>query len=175
MLTGVISYVGPIQETNSKAKYFTIVISDKTSDIKVNCTPEFTSIYKQMAPYKSLQIKNGHVRVTQPKYKALDNDMELILTPCSEVKILKDTKKDCVNIIASKLVKIADISEIQPGKYIDVVVYVKSLGLYNQLTSGGSNRSRREALIADDSGASIKCTFWGARVRSYIYYLSKCH
>lgn len=93
-------------------------MSDKTGDIKVNFTPEFSGTYKQMAPYKSLQIKNGHVRSTQPKYKALNKNMEIVLTPCSEVKVLKDKKQDCVNVLTSNLVKIADITQIEPGKYI---------------------------------------------------------
>jgi hypothetical protein len=84
--------------------------------MKVNFTPEFVNMYKQMQPYKLIQISNGHVR--KSLYKSTNLDTEVALTSGSQVKFLKETKKECVSILSKNVVKINTITDIQPNQFI---------------------------------------------------------
>jgi endoglucanase Acf2 len=110
-ICGVVSYFGPIKASKKNGKYFTMVISDKTNDIKV-------SKYSQMVPFKTIKIKNGLIWLTPYTYKALNINFEIALNATSEISILRDTKKEGILILTSRVQQIAEIIDVVAGTYV---------------------------------------------------------
>uniref|UniRef100_A0A6U3S1P3 Replication protein A subunit n=1 Tax=Ditylum brightwellii TaxID=49249 RepID=A0A6U3S1P3_9STRA len=108
-------------------------------------------------------FSGGRLKVANAQYNTCKSQFEVTFDQNAEIHLDND-----VGDIQHQLfdfVPIAQLENVDPGKYVDIVGVVKSVGQTSSIVSkkSGQELLKADLVIADDSGVEVNLTVWGDR------------
>ena len=110
-------------------------------------------------------FQGGRVKVANAKWNDCKSEYEISFNANAEINECQDDGG--VQRISYVRTTIARLEQLQADSRVDIVAVVQEAGPCTDFTSKkGKDLTKRELTLADDSGASVRCTLWGGLART---------
>ena len=148
---------------NGKGYRFSFDIKDTSGEIRItsfNDTAKY--LYELIVLNKSYSISNGKVQITNPQYKQLNNDFEIILSPFSDVKFVDSEKANQLSTNIYDFKTIQQIFELPLRSICAIIAIVISIDELELVFKKNSNEQlkKRTLHLLDDTETPISLTLW---------------
>jgi len=112
---------------------------------------------------KVYQLSGGRLKQANPQYNTCKSNFEITFDMNSEIHL--ETGDTCTQIAQQTydFCPIANLENIDPGKFVDIIGVIKSASEQSSIISkkSGKEMIKADLVVADDSGAEVNCTVWG--------------
>uniref|UniRef100_A0A7S2MWW4 Replication protein A subunit n=1 Tax=Helicotheca tamesis TaxID=374047 RepID=A0A7S2MWW4_9STRA len=128
--------------------------------------------YHMLEQDRVYTFSGGRLKVANAQYNTCKSQFEVTFDQNAEIHL--DNDMGDIQHQLFDFVPIAQLENIDPGKYVDVVGVVKSVGQTSSIMSkkSGQELLKADLVVADDSGAEVNLTVWGERAneaqRAYV-------
>lgn len=144
---------------------FSIELLDSSgTDIRATMFKEAVDKFHPMLEIgKVYTLSGGRLKVANMQYNTCKSSYEVTFDQNSEIHLDNDTGE--IEQQLFEFVKIANVSDVEPGKNVDLLAVVKSVGAVGTIVSkkSGHELTKCELQLVDDSNAEINLTVWGER------------
>lgn len=161
-------------------KLFSITIVDE-GNVEIRAT-FFQAAVDRFEPLlqvgKVYYFSNGKIKVANTQYTSVKNNLEISFDDKAQIQEAPEDSRISKAVYA--FVKLDRLAAVDPNKMIDVIGAVVSVGEVANIKTkrDGSELSKKDVVIADDSGAvggcTVNLTFWGQASSMEIAVSSCC-
>ena len=150
------------QNAKGEGHLFSIILLD-SSGYDVKCT-FFKEAVDKFEPIieegKTYTFSGGRLKVANMQYNNCKSQFEITFDQNSEIHL--DDQGDQIQEVY-EFKKIAELEDMEPGGYCDILAVVKSVGDVGTIISkkSGKEMMKCELLVEDNSGADVRLTLWG--------------
>mmetsp|Transcript_5408 Transcript_5408/g.8036 ORF Transcript_5408/g.8036 Transcript_5408/m.8036 type:complete len:638 (-) Transcript_5408:183-2096(-) len=112
---------------------------------------------------KVYTFTGGKLKVANLQYNTCKSSFEITFDQNAEIVLESDDGQITQQLYEFQ--PIANLEQVDPGKYVDIIGVVKNVGEPGTIVSKktGKELNKCELTIVDDSGAEVSCTVWGER------------
>lgn len=117
--------------------------------------------YPLLEEDKVYTLSGGRLKAANTQYNTCKSQFEITFDMNTEIHSEEDSGE--ISQQTYEFCPIANLENIEPGKYVDVIGVIKSVTDPSSITSKktGKEMIKAELVVADDSGAEVNCTVWG--------------
>jgi replication factor A1 len=162
--------------TNAKGEgsLFSIVILDSSGyDVKCTFFKESVEKFGWLEEGKVYTFSGGRLKVANMQYNNCKSQFEITFDNNSEIHLVHEAP-DIVEQYDFK--KIAELENIEPGAFVDILGVVKHVGDVSTIISkkSGKEMMKCELVVEDDSMADVRLTLWGNAAESAATTYADC-
>ena len=130
--------------------------------------------YNMLEEGKVYTFSGGRLKVANMQYNTCKCGFEITFDQNAEIHLDNDSGEIQQQLFEFE--KIANISNVEPGKNVDVIAIVKNVGAVGTIVSkkSGHELTKCELELVDDSGAEISLTVWGERAQKAEIEYANC-
>lgn len=155
--------------SNSKGEgsLFSIEMLDSSQDIRATFFKEAVDkFYHMLEVGKVYTFTGGRLKVANMQYNTCKSQYEITFDQNAEIHLANDD--GAIEKQSYDFVKIAALEGIEANKNVDVLAVVKSVSEPANLISKktGSELTKCDLVLVDDSGVEISLTIWGDKART---------
>jgi replication factor A1 len=142
---------------------FSIDILDASAtDIRATLFKEAVDkFYSVLEVDKVYTFTGGRLKTANIQYNTCKSGFEITFDQNSEIHLDDDNGE--IQQQTFEFVQIAQLEQVEPGKYVDILAVVKSVGEVGSIVSkkSGQELKKCELVLVDDSGVEVTLTVWG--------------
>jgi replication factor A1 len=150
-------------KASSEGKLFSVNLLDESGEIKATgFQAQVDTLYELFQEGSVYYISSPcRVQLAKKQFSNLPNDYELTFEQGTLVEKCED--QDNIPQVRYNFTNIGALQEIDKDSTIDVIGVLKEVNDVNQITSKttGQPYDKRDLILVDDSGYSVKLTIWG--------------
>ncbi|KAG6814572.1 hypothetical protein H0H92_000100 [Tricholoma furcatifolium] len=150
-----------------EGKLFNVTLMDDTGEIRATgFNLVVDELYSKLEEGKVYYISKARVNLAKKKFSNLANDYELSLERNTEVEECLETSN--LPTIKYHFVPLNGLEEVAKDTTCDVIAIVKEVGPLTEIVSKQNrNITKRELVLVDQSGFSVRMTLWGKQAEQY--------
>ncbi|KAI0273472.1 replication factor-A protein 1 [Gloeopeniophorella convolvens] len=147
-------------------QFFSVTLMDDSGEIKGTAwNAVVEEFYEKLQENKVYFISKARVNLAKKKFSTITNDYELSLDRGTEIEECHDVD---VPVIRYNFVNLEALNDLQKEAICDVIVIVKEAGELSDVnTKNNKTTQKRELLVVDNSGFSVRLTLWGKQAEQY--------
>eukprot|EP00550_Attheya_septentrionalis_P007580 CAMPEP_0198296596 /NCGR_PEP_ID=MMETSP1449-20131203/33246_1 /TAXON_ID=420275 /ORGANISM="Attheya septentrionalis, Strain CCMP2084" /LENGTH=643 /DNA_ID=CAMNT_0043997261 /DNA_START=49 /DNA_END=1980 /DNA_ORIENTATION=+ len=110
---------------------------------------------------KVYTFTGGRLKTANIQYNTCKSGFEITFDQNAEIHLDNDTGE--IQQQTFEFVQIAQLEQVEPGKYVDILAVVKSVGEVGSIVSkkSGQELKKCELVLVDDSAVEVTLTVWG--------------
>ena len=137
------------------------IIATFSNDTAAKYHPQDDAVTQPLEKGSMYTFSGGRVKVANAEWNNCKSKYEISFNNNCEITKVQDD--GAVQKVAYSRFDIAQIEHTEPGgRTVDILASVLSFKAHNIFTSKKGNEiTKRELVLGDESGASIRCTLWG--------------
>jgi len=121
---------------------------------------EATKFFDMIQPQQVYFISGGRISLAKKRFTSITNDHAITFNRTTQISLAPQDSR--IKMVSYKFVPINRIAELEKGARVDVIGYVRNPQEIREITTrSGSNTTKRDMDVVDDSGSSIRLTLWG--------------
>ncbi|KAG6833645.1 hypothetical protein H0H87_002841 [Tephrocybe sp. NHM501043] len=151
-----------------EGKLFNVTLMDDTGEIRATgFNLVVDELYHKLEEGKVYYISKARVNLAKKKFSNLANDYELSLERNTEVEECHETTN--LPMIKYHFVPLSGLEELSKDSTCDVIAIVKEVAPLSEILSKQQNKTipKRELVLVDQSGFSVRMTLWGKQAEQY--------
>jgi replication factor A1 len=149
-------------------KLFSVNLLDESGEIKATgFNDQCDMLYDVLQEGSVYYISTCRVQLAKKQFSNLPNDYELTFERDSKVEKAEDSRD--VPQVRFNFTNIKDLQNVEKESTIDIIAVVREVGQIDQIKSKTTQKpyDKRDLLLVDESGYSIKMTIWGKVATSF--------
>ncbi len=153
-----------------EGKLFTVHFLDQSGEIRATGFNEkVDELYEKLEEGSVYYVSKCRVNIAKKQFSSVANEYELMFDRDSEIERCNDTDDVSVPQVRFDFVNIGNVASIEKDQTIDVIGILKEVNEASEITSKATQRpySKRDLLLVDSSGYSIKLTVWGKLAQEF--------
>jgi replication factor A1 len=154
---------------------FSVTLLD-SSGYDVKCTffkEAVDKFYNMLEEGRVYTFSGGRLKVANMAYNNCKSQFEITFDQNSEIHLDAEGAEIRENY---DFVKIAELENMEPNSYVDILAVVKHVGDVSTIVSkkSGKEMTKVDLVVEDDSGADVKLTLWGNSAQNAENQFANC-
>lgn len=157
-------------QTDEKGRLFNCIFTDETGDISATAFGDrVDEFYDKIVDGQQYYLTGLDVRKANAKFNSTSHDFELMFSRDSKVEPAGDAQISLPTVFFKFVPSIAELAKIPIDSTVDVAGVALRVNDVQTITSRSSNipYTKRDIVLADDSGAEITLTLWGVEAEEF--------
>lgn len=149
-------------KASGEGKLFSVNLLDESGEIKATAfNDQCDMLYDVLQEGGVYYISTCRVQMAKKQFNNLPHDYELTFERDTVVEKAEDSRD--VPQVRFNFTTIADLQNVEKETTVDVIAVVREVGEISQIKSKSTQKpyDKRDLLLVDESGYSVKMTIWG--------------
>ncbi|KAH6599691.1 hypothetical protein BASA50_002827 [Batrachochytrium salamandrivorans] len=150
-----------------EGRLFSFTIADDSGDIRATGFSEAIDVfYERIQEGHVYVISKAMIKVANPAFNKGGHEYEMTIDPQTSITVCNDA----VSTIQIKynFLTLDRLLEVEKDAVIDVLAVVKDCFPVSEITTKANNKlKKRDVVIVDESGWSVRLTLWGSQAESF--------
>ncbi|GAB1608186.1 replication protein A 70 kDa DNA-binding subunit-like [Argonauta hians] len=154
--------------SRGEGKLFSVTFVDESGEIRATGFNEAVDkFFDFLEVNKAYYVSRANMKIANKKFSSVKNDLEMTFNSDTVIELC--TENTNLPTISYDFKPLKDLGQVEPNAVIDVIGVVTSVADVSTVVGRQSNKefTKRELMIADQSGMSVRLTIWGNEAETF--------
>ncbi|KAL2913642.1 Replication factor A protein 1 [Polyrhizophydium stewartii] len=150
-----------------EGRLFSFTLADESGEIRVTGFNDSVNLfYERLQEGQVYLVSKASIKAANRMFNNTGNDYEMTIETGTVIELCEDSGS--VPQMKLNTLELARLMEVEKDANVDVIAVVRECGPIGEIvTKAGKSLKKRELIIVDESGFSVRLTLWGRQAETF--------